>query len=1435
MGSFDNAAKTRYFISTSQYENGDVAASTTDRNNLAEAADLLGYHLQLPMASAGPYLSLVLGFNNKNYLTDTSVTVSSAATKTKILTPLMAGLQAMTVYDCDKDITTYTGGSTDQNCTQLGYIQNSGTINPLVSYRGYDNSDNTFGTQFSSATNVNMHSYMDMDMREMKTGLKKFDFYNSLYIFQYGKFSQKSTNLRSMQGMSIGTSKNGVNPFFDADAKFFEEYSLTPLSNGANTAAKPNWFGDTLALNGFPVDGVVSGTFNEATSAKARYETNVKIPVFLTLNEYVQSEMFDQLDDCRRGAAKENPNSRGKVTAVDEAAVFAIGSYGNKLYQGTYADVTQAEVGSGQYQNLWCAFANKYYGRFENMSENPCDQFVTNIALIQQQGINDQASGSVTDQKTCGGQTVTDGWPNILYSVEASMMTPYTQGVIFYSEKISNILGQATKTEDDLDDLQEYLAEANAFLSVINPKIAQCNYFDAQELGNALQFSPDLTTIEANFPSSYTTIWKIIIDNLPCLGLTCAKLGNYPTGVGAGGFNDWCTQNVATNVPKTNTTNLIAQQYTAGKADILNRGKVNLDIQEINNNMFDGNFTEAQTIYTSGKNSPKATSLRKLQSMATKEPNFAAPEFLMSTSVLGQSWANAYVESLITYCSNQAVVGNITDPNECPEIVSRALVSTVVIPYTSYEYSDCENDCFVDKPEQNQGQVKACDEGVSFWAGEDQMIYQYGEVAFSAYSFQEMGPNLVTSFFYDNSSNIDSPLTNPANQDPEFIVPNTFYNDATIGKGESSTNLNFMKTAYSAQQNVETSNCLFDNSTSITKPKGLNDDVKSLQGTIFVEQIQSMYRFMYAIVKADHVTSYDLKLAQTPALSVLAKLQFCAPQAALFLNNQLFDAASVKSITSNTDFPMLPQNAMCGKKEQGVFSANCTMAIKMNNLLEMRNYIQANYLCMGINTCQSIGELQVPAGVPTAEPQNTNLKNGIPLMDTIIPFCHSMPSPKCDVIAGSTSYFNGTNTMGPCDPPPELPNINYQFSTNVFPHMQTDKDQSFIGAYVGGKLSGDVKFQAAQYIYERGYNSYKTQCNIPGAGSPCQTSMRTIKKFAPGYKTDGSMDFAINNNNIAFWGPDGPGGLSAANAPYWPNWMTESALTNTDISIYQVANYSISEDGRAEIVKKATANGLVWVYAIREIKAALQDCQAGSKPKAFKHWDEAAAFMTGSQMYDTDYEGFNTGQLIYGLAAKRAPTFANVIAPARSIITSLLNAKQNLIDNLQCSAIEDVLDGIGSAGLVPQIQAVITYVWKTDNVATLKANRRSEEQAELYAFAGNVMPQVYACNSTAGELMYDNLNIFQDEANIMKDGWKAVLGAMESTYDCMKVTCESIGDYTTTPTADNVVCSTTLRFQDYIDAAYEEGLIPPPSPGSKAQVTLAAGLVASIVAIIVMI
>ncbi len=65
----------------------------------------------------------------------------------------------------------------------------------------------------------------------------------------------------------------------------------------------------------------------------------------------------------------------------------------------------------------------------------------------------------------------------------------------------------------------------------------------------------------------------------------------------------------------------------------------------------------------------------------------------------------------------------------------------------------------------------------------------------------------------------------------------------------------------------------------------------------------------------------------------------------------------------------------------------------------------------------------------------------------------------------------------------------------------------------------------------------------------------------------------------------------------------------------------------------------------------------------------------------------------------------------------------------------------------------------------------------------------------------------------------------------MKVTCESIGDYKTTPTAGNVVCSTTLRFQDYIDAAYEEGLI---SPGSKAQVTLAAGLVASIVAIIVM-
>merc|ERR1712176_1099131 len=89
--------------------------------------------------------------------------------------------------------------------------------------------------------------------------------------------------------------------------------------------------------------------------------------------------------------------------------------------------------------------------------------------------------------------------------------------------------------------------------------------------------------------------------------------------------------------------------------------------------------------------------------------------------------------------------------------------------------------------------------------------------------------------------------------------------------------------------------------------------------------------------------------------------------------------------------------------------------------------------------------------------------------------------------------------------------------------------------------------------------------------------------------------------------------LECANCPY----KTFEAFNN-DFKLYGF-------DGRDQIIKKVTAYIIIWMYVIREMEDALDDCKEACTIESCNDdpvhaWDEAVAFYTGS-LEGTDGSG----------------------------------------------------------------------------------------------------------------------------------------------------------------------------------------------------------------------
>ena len=223
-----------------------------------------------------------------------------------------------------------------------------------------------------------------------------------------------------------------------------------------------------------------------------------------------------------------------------------------------------------------------------------------------------------------------------------------------------------------------------------------------------------------------------------------------------------------------------------------------------------------------------------------------------------------------------------------------------------------------------------------------------------------------------------------------------------------------------------------------------------------------------------------------------------------------------------------------------------------------------------------------------------------------------------------------------------------------------------------------------------------------------------------------------------------------------------------------------------EVIKKATSYIVIWMYVIREMEDALDDCQEACtiencNDDPVHAWDEGVAFYTGTL---EGSDGSGSGKLPYALADKRCPNFKTCgdmgdettgNSHVNIEIMKQFAIGQSKLVQGQCESAREQKEIIEELMLVPLIQGTIRYAWKTDN-----EGYSEKAEAEGLVFAAAVLPVVHACDPVAARTIADNLEAGQQGTANSAD----VKAAFESVYECMNVNPEHVGGLYDAASAD---------------------------------------------------
>lgn len=156
------------------------------------------------------------------------------------------------------------------------------------------------------------------------------------------------------------------------------------------------------------------------------------------------------------------------------------------------------------------------------------------------------------------------------------------------------------------------------------------------------------------------------------------------------------------------------------------------------------------------------------------------------------------------------------------------------------------------------------------------------------------------------------------------------------------------------------------------------------------------------------------------------------------------------------------------------------------------------------------------------------------------------------------------------------------------------------------------------------------------------------------------------------------------------------------------------------------------------------------------------------------------------LAEKRAPQYAVLSDVASDAGVSRVNARllgifQELQGSAQagnCTRMQQLVPKAISQMQVPIIQGLFREAYETDSTQAKEHHGADGfvEVAEGWAFASAVLPAIDICSKKAAAIVVKNMDTLAlgPEGPRIPDGYKALKRAVESTYECLGISCVDV-------------------------------------------------------------
>ncbi|KAL3921049.1 MAG: hypothetical protein SGILL_002956 [Bacillariaceae sp.] len=224
--------------------------------------------------------------------------------------------------------------------------------------------------------------------------------------------------------------------------------------------------------------------------------------------------------------------------------------------------------------------------------------------------------------------------------------------------------------------------------------------------------------------------------------------------------------------------------------------------------------------------------------------------------------------------------------------------------------------------------------------------------------------------------------------------------------------------------------------------------------------------------------------------------------------------------------------------------------------------------------------------------------------------------------------------------------------------------------------------------------------------------------------------------------------------------------TATNLNTNNADFSQMSPEGRSATIQRLTLTLVVWIYSVGMMEYGLEKCQLQNPTDTgTAEWDSAVAFYIGTET--------NSTGLLYGLADELCPTFNTCdeagIARVNREIMEQFTSGQTLIAKGLCAEATDVKDRIVSLMTIPLVQGTLYFSY------LLRGSQDEEALGAAYAFISAILPLLDACGSDGVGIIASSVSIPPPDAAGATDFFALVKGFIEEEYECLGITCGSVG------------------------------------------------------------